>query len=94
MYYEISRIARAIKVYSNILILRDEYLNGIVRNDVMERLFLYRKKHLVYDGKFNIENNDQALHFLNIIAHSEWYQVDGGKRETFVSMIFLLVCVN
>jgi len=68
-----------IKVYSNILVLREEYLNGIARNDVMAKLFLWRKKNPPQDAKFNIENDDQALHFLNIMTHPQWYQVDANK---------------
>ena len=74
------------KVYSNILTLREEYLNGIARNDVMAKLFLWRKQNPPHESKFNIENDDQALHFLNIMARPEWYQIDTNKiLSAFIS---------
>ena len=75
-----------IKVYSNILVLREEYLGGIARNEVMERLFTWRQQNPPPDPKFNIENDDQALHFLNIATHPQWYQIDANKvLSAFIS---------
>jgi len=75
-----------IKVYTNIITLREEYLNGIARNDVMAKIFLHQKEHPPQDSKFNIENDDQALHFLNIITHPEWYQIDANRTlSTFIT---------
>jgi hypothetical protein len=75
-----------IKVYSNIVTLREEYLQGIAINDLTARLSLYQKKHPPHHPKLRIENDDQALHFLNLLAHPEWYQIDGNKTlSAFIS---------
>jgi len=66
--------------------LREEYLNGIARNDLMAKIFLHQKKHPPHNTRYHIENDDQALHFLNIITHPEWYQVDADKKlSVFIS---------
>jgi hypothetical protein len=75
-----------IKVYSNILTLREEFLGGGARSDLLAKLFLWQKKYPPHHQKFNIENDDQALHFLNIITRPEWYQIDANKTlSAFIS---------
>ena len=74
-----------IRVYSNILILREEFLNGIARNEVMAKLFIHQKQNPPQE-RFQIQNDDQALHFLNIMTHPQWYQIDAGKSlSAFIS---------
>jgi len=59
---------------------------NIARSDVMAKLFVWQKQNPPPHEKFNIENDDQALQFLNIMTYPQWYQVDANKAlSAFIS---------
>jgi len=65
-----------ITVYENIFKLRQQYLDGNLQLPVAKYLI---ENYVPSQPKFNIENDDQALHFLNALEHPEWYQLDSNR---------------
>jgi len=68
-----------IKVYESIMTLREEYLSGIARNELLAKLYEHDTQYKSEHEKFYFHNDDQALHFINYICHPEYYQIDVNK---------------
>ena len=71
------------KVHENLFAIRAEYEKQHARHDIFDRIFReYRHRQGSQQCRYNIENDDQALHLLNFYDHPEWYNVDGEKKLT------------